>query len=58
MIKSKTTKLNPRSMRIEQLQTLLEIGEEDLWHEQNELRIAMDLNKEWMKIQKLDEDEP
>ena len=58
MIKSKTTKLNPRSMRIEQLQTLLEIGEEDLWHEQNELRIAMDLTKEWMKIQKLDEDEP
>ena len=45
-------------MRIEQLQTLIEIGEEDLWHEQNELRIAMDLTKEWMKIQKLDEDEP
>ena len=52
-IESKTTKLNLRSMRIEQLQTLIEIREEDLQHEQSKLRVAIDLTKEWLRIEKM-----
>ena len=57
-MKSKITKLNSRSMRIDQLYLLLEIGEENLWHEQSGVRIVVDLTKKSLKIQKLDEDEP
>ena len=57
-MKSKITKLNSRSMRIDQLYLLLEIGEENLWHEQSGVRIVMDLTQESLKIQRLDEDEP
>ena len=53
LIESKTTKLNLRSIRIEQLQTLIEIREEDLQHEQSKLRVAMDLTKEWLRIEKM-----
>ena len=53
LIESKTTKLNLRSMRIEQLQTLIEIKEEDLQHEQSKLRVAIDLTKEWLRIEKM-----
>ena len=40
-------------MRIEQLQALIEIREEDLQHEQSKLRVAMDLTKEWLRIEKM-----
>ena len=52
-IESKTTKLNLRSMRIEQLQTLIEIREDDLQHEQSKVRVAIDLTKEWLRIEKM-----
>ena len=45
-------------MRIDQLHLLLEIGEENLWHEQSGVRIVVDLTKRSLKIQKLEEDEP
>ena len=57
-MKSKITKLNSRSMRIDQLYLLLEIGEENLLHEQSGMKVAMDLTKEWVKIQNFDEKEP
>ena len=53
LIESKTTKLNLRSMRIEQLQTLIEIREDDLQHEQSKVRVAIDLTKEWLRIEKM-----
>ena len=53
LIESKTTKLNLRSIRIEQLQTLIEIREEDLQHEQSKLRVVIDLTKEWLRIEKM-----
>ena len=53
LIESKTTKLNLRSMRIEQLQTLIEIREDDLQHEQSKMRVAIDLTKEWLRIEKM-----
>ena len=53
LIESKTTKLNLRSMRIEQLQTLIEIREDDLQHEQSKLSVVMDLTKEWLRIEKM-----
>ena len=53
LIESKTTKLNLRSMRIEQLQILIEIREDDLQHEQSKMRVAIDLTKEWLRIEKM-----
>ena len=53
LIESKTTKLNLRSMRIEQLQTLIEIREEDLQHEQSKLSVVIDLTKKWLRIEKM-----
>ena len=53
LIESKTTKLNLRSMTIEQLKTLIKIREEDLQHEQSKLSVVIDLTKEWLRIEKM-----
>ena len=54
----KIIELNPRSKEYQQLQPQLEIGRENLLHEQSERKVAMDLTKEWVKIQNFDEEEP
>ena len=54
----KIIELNPRSKEFQQLQLQLEIGKENLLHEQSEVKIAVDLTKEWVKIQNFDEEEP
>ena len=48
-----TTKLNLRPIGIEQLQTLIEIREDDLQHEQSKLSVVIDLTKEWLRIEKM-----
>ena len=53
LIESKTTKLNLRSTRIEQLQNTNEIREENLQYEQSKLSVVVDLTKEWLRIEKM-----
>ena len=57
-MESKNHKVESQIQGIQQLQLQLEIGKENLLHEQSEVKVAMDLTKEWVKIQNFDEEEP